>query len=195
MTILRALVEANECGLCHCGQWATSELSYAEEMDQQEDASSPTPPTDNSYQTPVTELASLLVPAPEDVQLPSPTSSEEEAIPVPPLQATTPGRQVSGQRCWSRRKFDKTPGAGASGRLFWHASRLQGKDRARPYPAGCGEARGSTGDWRLRAEQHPGPSEPTPASYRQEHVPFRHPSSRALQYGWKSLSPGRSPRD
>ena len=50
------------------------------------------------------------------MQLPSPTSSEEVAISVPPPRATTPDRQVSGQRCWTCRKFDKTPGAGASGR-------------------------------------------------------------------------------
>ena len=197
MTILQAQVEGQERGLCHCGQWATSELSYAEEMDQRQDASSPSPPssppTDGSYQTLVTESVTRLVPMPEDVQLPSPTSSEEEVIPVLPPCATTPGREVSGQQCWTCCKFDKTPGAGASGRLFWRASGLRGKDRARPYPAGHGEARGSAGDWRLRAEQYPGSSEPTPASYWPEHGPIRHPSSRTLQYGWKSLSPGRSP--
>ena len=107
----------------------------------------------------------------------------------------TPGREVSGQRCWTRRKFDKTPGAGASGRLFWCSSGLRGKDRARPYPAGRGETCGSSGDWRLRAEEHTGPSEPTPASYRQEHGLKRDPSLRALQYGWKSLSPDGPPRD
>ena len=153
MTILQAQVESNECGLCRCGWRATSELSYAEEMDQRQDASSPSPPpsppTDGSYQTPVTELVTHLVPIPEDVQLPSPTSSEENPIPVPPPRATTPGREVSGQRCWTRHKFDKTPGAGASGRLFWRSSRLRGKDRARPYPAGHGETRDSAGDWRL----------------------------------------------
>ena len=77
-----------------------------------------------------------LVPVPEDVQLPSPMSSEEEAIPVPPPRAISPDRNVSGQRCWTRRKFDKTPGAGESSRFFWRSTRLQGKDRARPYPAG-----------------------------------------------------------
>ena len=199
MTILQAQVEGNERRLCRCGQRATSELSYAEEMDQRRDASSPTPPlsppTDGSYQTPPVEDVALLVPVLEDVQLPSPTSSEEVAISVPPPCATTPDRQVSGQRCWTHRKFDKTPGAGASGRLFWRSSRLRGKDWARPYPAGRGEACDSTGDWHLQAEQHMGPSEPTPASYRQEHGPIRHPSPRALQYGWKSLSPGGPPRN
>ena len=174
-------------------------MSYAEEMDQWQDASSASPPssppTDGSYQTPVTESVTHLVLVPEDVQLLSPTTSEEEVLPVLPPRATTLGREVSGQRCWTRRKFDKTPGAGASGRLFWHASGLRGKDWARPYPVGRGEARGSSGDWRLRAEQHAGPSEPTPASYRQEHGSVRRPSPRTLQYGWKSLLPGRSPRD
>ena len=172
-------------------------MSYAEEMDQRQDASSPSPPssppTDASYQTPVTESVTHLVPVPEEVQLLSPTSSEEEAIPVPPPRATTPGREVSGQRCWTRRKFDKTPGAGASGRFFWRASGLRGKDRARPYPAGRGEARGSSGDWCLRAEQHAGPSEPPATSHWPEHGPLRGSSSRAVQYGWKSLSPGGSP--
>ena len=153
MTILRAQVESNERGLCRCGQRATSKLSYAEEMDQRQDASSPSsllsPPTDGSYQTPVTESVTRLIPVPEDVQLPSPTSSSEEAIPVPPPRATTPGCEVSGQRCWTRHKFDKAPGAGASGRFFWRSTGLQGKDRARPYPAGRGETRGSLGDWRL----------------------------------------------
>ena len=197
MTILRAQVEANERGLCRCGQRATSELSYAEEMDQRQDASSPTPPllppTDGSYQTPVTESVTRLVPVPEDVQLPSPTSSEEVPIPVPPPRAITPGREVSGQRCWTRRKFDKTPGAGASGRLFWRSSGLRGKDCARPYPAGRGETRGSAGDWCLRADQHAGPSEPPATSHWPQHVSVRNTAPGVLQYGWKSLSPGRSP--
>ena len=112
MTILRAQVESNERGLCRCGQWATSELSYVEEMDLRQDASSPSlpssPPTDGSYQMPPVEGVAMLVPVPEDVQLPSPTTSEEEVVPVPPLCATTPGREVSGQQCWTRCKFDKT---------------------------------------------------------------------------------------
>ena len=150
MTILRAQVDSNERGLCRCGQRATSELSYTEEMDQRQGASSPTPPssppTDGSYQTPVMESVTRLIPVPEDVRLPSPASSEEEAIPIPPPCAATPSHEVSGQRCWTRRKFDKTPGAGASGRFFWRASGLRGKDRARPYPAGCGLTHGSSGD-------------------------------------------------
>ena len=168
-------------------------------MDQRQDTSSPSPPlsppTDGSYQTPVTESVTRLIPVPEEVQLPSPTSSEEVAIPIPPPRAVTPGHEVSGQRCWTCRKFDKTPGAGASSQYFWRASGLRGSYRSRPYPAGRGEACDRSGDWRLRAEQHTGPSEPTPASYWQEHGPVRDPSLRALQYGWKSLSPGQSPRN
>ena len=185
--------------MCRCGQQATSELSYAEEMDQRNDASSPTPPsslpTDGSYQTPVMESTTCLILVPEEVQLPSPTSSEEEVIPVPPLRAMTPGREVSGQRCWTRHKFDKTPGAGASSRFFWRSSGLRGQGRARPYPAGRGEARGSSGDWRLRAEQHPGPSEPPATSHWPEHGLIRGSPSQAVQYGWKSLSPGGSSMD
>ena len=142
---------------------------------------------------PVTKLVTRLVPVPEEIQLPSPTSSEEEAIPVPPLHATTPGHEVSGQRCWMHRKFDKTPGAGASSRFFWCSSGLPGQGRARPYPAGRGEARGSSGDWHLRVEQHAGPSEPPATSHWPEHGPICGSSSRAVQYGWKSLSPGGSP--
>ena len=194
MTILRAQVEANERGICRCGRRATSELSYAQEMDQRQDASSPSPPssppTDGSYQTPVTELVTRLVPVPEDVQLPSPTTSEEEPIPVPPPRASTPGREVSGQRCWTHRKFDKTPGAGASSRFFWRSTRLQGSYHSRPYPAGRGETRGSAGDWRLRADQHAGPSEPPATSHWPQHGPVRRSSPRAVQYGWKSLLPG-----
>ena len=197
MTILRAQVESNERGLCRCGRWATSKLSYAEEMDQRQDASSPSPPssppTDGSYQTPVTESVTRSVLVPKEVQLPSPTTSEEEVLPVPPPRATTPGCEVSGQRCWTRCKFDKTPGAGASGRLFWRSSGLRGKDRARPYPAGRGETRGSAGDWRLRAVQHTGPSEPPATSHWPQHVLIGHPTPGVLQYGWKSLSPSRSP--
>ena len=197
MTILWAQVEANERGLYHCGRQATSELSYAEEMDQRQDASSPSPPssppTDNSYQTPLVDNAALPVLAPEDVQLPSPTSSEEEAIPIPPPRAMTPGCEVSGQCCWTRCKFDKTPGAGASGRFFWRSSGLRGKDRARPYPAGCGQAHGSSGDWRLRAEEHAGPSESATPPHWVKHGLVRRVPLGTLCYGWKSLSPNGSP--
>ena len=184
MTILWAQVESNERGLCRCGRRATSKLSYAKEMDQRQDASSPSPPssppTDGSYQTPVMESVTRLVSAPEDVQLPSPTTSEEEPLPVPPPHAPTPGREVSGQHCWTCRKFDKTSGAGASGRLFWRSSELRGKDRARPYPAGHGETSRSSGDWRVRTEQHAGPSEPLATSHWLQHVPIRRPSPGAV---------------
>ena len=64
LTILRAQVESNGQGLYRCGRRATSKLSYAEEMDQRQDASSPSPlsspPTDGSYQTPVTESVTVM---------------------------------------------------------------------------------------------------------------------------------------
>ena len=179
---------------------ATSELSYAEEMDQRQDASSPTPPsspssppTDGSYQTPVTESVSRPISVPQEVQLPSPTSSEEVPIPVPPPRAVTPGREVSGQRCWTQHKFDKTPGAGASGRLFWRSSGLRGKSRARPYSLGRGQAHGSSGDWRVRVEEHASSSELASSSHRPEHGPVSRVPQGTLRYGWKSLSPDRSP--
>ena len=172
-------------------------MSYAEDMDQRQNASSPSPPssppTNGSYQTPVTESVTRLVPVPEDVQLPSPTSSEEVPVPVPPPRVVMPGREVSGQRCWTRQKFDKTPGAGASGRFFWRASGLRGKDRARPYPVGRGETGGSSGDWRVRTEQHAGPSEPPATSHWPQHGLIRRSPPRTVQYGWKSLSASGSP--
>ena len=86
MTILWAQVEGNERRLCRCGQRATSELSYAKEMDQRRDASLPTPPssppTDGSYRSPLVESENILIPVPEDVQLLSPTSSKEAVLPV-----------------------------------------------------------------------------------------------------------------
>ena len=171
--------------MCCCGQRATSELSYAEEMDQRQDASSPSPPlsppTDGSYQTPVTESVTRLVPVPEDVQLPSPTSSKEVPIPIPPPRASTPGREVSGQCCWTRRKFDKSPGAGGSSRFFWRSSGLRRSNRSRPYPVGRGEARDSAGDWRLQADQHAGPSEPAATSHWPQHVPVRDTTPGVLQ--------------
>ena len=128
MTILQAQADSNEWGLCCCGQRATSELSYAEEMDHCQDVSSLTPlpslPTDQSYWTPPVETVTTLVLVPEDMQLPSPTSSKEVSIPVPLPHASTPGRVVSGQRCWSHCKVDLAPGSGASGRFFWCASGL-----------------------------------------------------------------------
>ena len=115
-------MESNERGLCRCRQRATSELLYAKDMDQRQDTSSISlaslPPTDGSYVTPTVELVTRLVPVPEEVQLPSPMSSEVAPLPIPPPRATTPGQEVSGQRCWTRRKLDKAPGAGASGRFF-----------------------------------------------------------------------------
>ena len=174
MTILRAQVELNKRGLCRCGQRATSELSYTEEMDQRQDASSPSPPssplTDRSYQTPPVEAVTQLVPIPEEVQLPSPTSSEEVVLPAPPPCATSPGRVVSGQCCWTSCKVDPSSGSRASSQFFWRSSGLRGKDRARPYPAGRGEVGVHSGDWRVRVEQQLGSSEPGPSSPRSLHA-------------------------
>ena len=69
------------------------------------------PPTDQSYQTPLVEQVTVLVPVPEDVQLPSPNTLEEEVVRVPPPRAPTLGHRVGGQRCWTRRKTD-TEGKG-----------------------------------------------------------------------------------
>ena len=154
--------------LCRCGRWATSELSYAEDMEGQQNAlpasslsGTPpsSPPTDQCYQTPPVEQVTELVPVPEDVQLPSPNSSEEEPIPVPPPRASTPGRPVSGQRCWTRRKADESAGSGA-GRLFRHSTGLYGKARARPYAFGPSSSVRGSGSWRVRAGQYQDTSEP-----------------------------------
>ena len=104
--ILEAQAQSHKGHLCRCGERATSELSYAEEMQGQQNASPvssssgtppSSPPTDQSYQTPPNEQATTLVPVPEDVQLPSPNLSEEEVLRVLPPCAPTPGRQVGGQ--------------------------------------------------------------------------------------------------
>ena len=97
--ILEAQAASTE-RLCRCGRRATLELSYAEDMQGQQNASPASltsgtppssPPTNQSYQTLPVEQVTELVPVPEDVQLSSPNSSEEEAIPIPPPHAPTPG--------------------------------------------------------------------------------------------------------
>ena len=133
MLILEAQSQSQEGCLCRCGQRATSELSYAEEMQGHQNAS-PTlsslgtppssPPTDQSYQTPPVEQVTELVPVPEDIQLPLLNSSEEEALPVLPPHALTPGCRVGGQRCWTRRKADESSGAGAAC-LFRSSTRIR----------------------------------------------------------------------
>ena len=92
-----------------------------------------------------------LVPVPEEVQLPSPTSSEDMIHPVLPPHATTPGQVVSGQHCWSKRKADPSQGSGASSWLFWRSSSLQGKDCGRPYPVGSQLSAGGTRNWQAQA--------------------------------------------
>ena len=180
MTIFWAQVKSNEKGLCRCGQCTTSELSYTEEMDQCWNASEPlipsSPDTDQSYHTPLIE-ESESKPLPEDVQLPSPMTSEEAQILVPPPRATSPGREVSHQRCWTCCKVDLAPGAGASGRLFWRSTGLCGKGRTRPYPAGRGEVGDSARDWWVQTLKHQGPSEPGPVSPWELHALFHNLSS------------------
>ena len=141
---------------------AIAELSYAEDMQGQQNAlpalltsGTPlsSPPTDQLYQTPPVEQVTELVPVPEDVQLPSPNSSEEEAIPIPLPCAPTPGRQVGGQRCWTRRKTDEASGSGAA-RLFRSSTGIRGKARARPYSLGSHLSVWSSGSWRVQADQH-----------------------------------------
>ena len=154
--------------LCRCGRRATSELSYAEDMEGQQNTSPASsssgtppssPPTDQSYQTPPVEQVTELVLVPEDVQLPSPNSSEEEPIPIPPPRAPTPGRRVSGQRCWTCCKADEASGAGAA-RLFRSSTGIRGKARARSYPFGPSSSVWGAGSWHVRAGQHPDASEP-----------------------------------
>ena len=75
MLILEAQAASQE-RLCRCGRRATSELSYADDMQGQQNAS-PTssssgtlplsPPTDQSYQTSPVEQVTELVPVPEDI--------------------------------------------------------------------------------------------------------------------------------
>jgi hypothetical protein len=88
-----------ERGRCRCGQRATLELSYAEnvaqgasparELSLSSDSSSSflpadSPMTDRSYQSPVVSQVTGLVPIPEEVQLPSPNTSEDEIVRIPP---------------------------------------------------------------------------------------------------------------
>ena len=195
--ILEAQASSSE-RLCRCGRRATSELSYAEDMEGQQNASpaSPsttTPPsspsTDQSYQTPPVGQVTTLVPVPEDVQLLSLNSSEEEPIPVPPPRAPTPGHQVRGQRCWTRRKADEALGAGAA-RLFRSSTGIRGKARARPYPFGPSSSVQGSGSWRVRAGQHPDAPKPGAPSSRFFHDRVGHIPSGIDQYGWKTVSGG-----
>ena len=154
--ILEAQAASTE-RLCRCGRQATSELSYANDMQGQQNASpasstSGTPPsplpTDQSYRTPPVEPVTKLVPVPEDVRLPSPNSSEEEAIPILPPHAPTPGHPVCGPCCWTRRKTDEASGSGAA-RLFRSSTRIRGKAHARPYPFGPGLSVRGSGSWHV----------------------------------------------
>ena len=197
MLILEAQAASQE-RLCHCGCRATSELSYANDMQGQQNASPASltsgtppssPPTNQSYQTPPVEQVTKLILVPEDVQLPLPNSSEEEAIPIPPPRAPTPGRQVSSQRCWTRHKADEASGSGAA-RLFRSSTGIRGKAHTRPYPFGsCLSFRGS-GSWRLRAGQHEDAPEcgaPPPRFFNDQ---LRDIPSGIDSYGWKAVSGG-----
>ena len=118
MVLLEAKCESlRKC--CRCGEQATSELFYAKDLATHEGASSPTPLSlldmDMSFQTLPAKVVTALVPIPEEVQLPSPLASEGAPLPVPPPQATTPGRLVSGQHCWTACKAEHSKGPGASG--------------------------------------------------------------------------------
>ena len=62
-----------------------------------------------------------------------------------------------------------------------------------PQAAGRGQAHGSSGDWRIRVEEHTGPSESATPSHWSQHGPVRRVPEGTLRYGWKSLSPDRSP--
>ena len=104
------------------------------------------------------EQVTELVPVPEEVQLPLPNSSEEEVLCILPPHALTPGHQVGGQQCWTRRKADNTSGAGAA-RLFQSSTGIQGKAHTRPYFIGSCLSVWGAGSWHVRADQHPGPSE------------------------------------
>ena len=102
---------------------STSELSYAEDMVGQQNPSPvssssgtppSSPPTNQSYQTPPVEEVMALIPVPEDVQLPSLNTSEDEINWVLLLCAPPPGCQVGGQRCWTCHKTDVSPDSGAA---------------------------------------------------------------------------------
>ena len=183
---------------CRCGERATSELSYAEDMDGQQNASPASsslrtppssPPTDQSCQTPLVEQVGTLVLVLEDIQLPSPNTSEDEIVRVPPLRAPTPGHRVGGQRCWTCRKTDVPPDSGAA-RLFRTSTGIRGKAHARPYPGGSRSTVWGPGSWRFRAGQHsPAPERgaPPPRFFndRVSHLP-----SGVDGYGWKTISGG-----
>ena len=113
----------------------TLELLYTEDLDTQQNASiSSTPlvppsslPTYQLYQTPPVEVVTALVLVPEDIQLPSPSTTKDEIVcPVLPPCAPSPSHQVSSQHCWMRHKADHPgpSGAGTSGRLFSSSTAL-----------------------------------------------------------------------
>ena len=88
--------------------------------------------TDRSYQSPVISQEIGLAVIPEEVQLPSPNTSEDEIVRIPaPRVEEVP--EVSGQRCWTARKAQRLEGPGSTGgagRLFVRSTGLRGKNRA-----------------------------------------------------------------
>ena len=180
---------------CRCGERASSELSYAEEVSGRQDASSASslnvppssPPTDQSYQTPPLEQTGELAVVPEDVQLPSPDTSEEEVVRVPPPRAPTPGRQVGVQRCWTRCKSDASLDSGAA-RLFRTSTGIQRQAQSRPYPDGSGSSLWGSGSWRFRAYQHPNSSERRDPSFMISHDRVSDLPAGTDHYGWKTVS-------
>ena len=112
VTMLEAHCEALEKGLCCCWQCATPELSYAKEVDQHASPATELSPvsirslsyllsnslrTNTSYQPPVISQVATLVPILEEVQLPSPTTSEDKIVQIPPPRAVGTLPPVSGQ--------------------------------------------------------------------------------------------------
>ena len=115
--ILWAQGQSQEEGLCCCGQWATSKLSYADEVAHWGALSAFTPLpllTGQLYRTPPVEQVTVLVPVLEDILLPSPNVSEDNALPVPSPCTPTQGHLLSGQHCWTRCKFDEDAGSGSA---------------------------------------------------------------------------------
>ena len=187
--ILEAQVGSTDRRCC-CGERASSELSYAKDVAERQGASSASsselppssPPTDQSYQTPLVEQVTALVPVPEDVQLPLLDTSEEDIVQVPPPGAPTPGRQVGGQHCWTRHKTDLFPGSG-SARLFRTSTGIRGKARVRPYPDGLGLPVRGSGSWHFRAYKYPNAPERGAPSSRVFHDQVSDIPSGADSYG------------
>ena len=175
LLILRAQSQSHKERLCHCGQWATSKLSYVDDVVQNASPAAPSegmpplsPYTDLLYQTPLLEQVTALVPVPEEVQLPSPNTSEEEVVRVPPPRAPSLGHQVGGQRCWTRCKSDESLGSGAA-RLFQSSTGIRWATRPRPYALRQSSSVWGSGGWHVQGVQHLDAPESYPPSSRFHH--------------------------